>query len=132
MCAITSRIDYLKDGWEAYDNVHFIYFYTNGIEAKFTCLTTIALNQGDKLIITPVYSLDPRLLFFLIILSKFREPQLKMVIKKKEIQKLLVKQGGKEIMVKSFSDKAILDLDPQDVIFLLKSTEKKRFLSLRY
>lgn len=47
-------IDYWKDGRETYDNVHLIYSYPDGIEAKFTCLTTNALNDyqikvmGDK------------------------------------------------------------------------------------
>lgn len=32
-------IDYWKDGRETYDNVHLIYSYSNGVKAKFTCLT---------------------------------------------------------------------------------------------
>jgi predicted dehydrogenase len=32
-------IDYWKDGRETYDNVHLIYSYPNGVQAKFTCLT---------------------------------------------------------------------------------------------
>lgn len=35
-------IDYWKDGRETYDNIHLIYSYPNGIEAKYTCLTTNA------------------------------------------------------------------------------------------
>lgn len=35
-------IDYWKDGRETYDNIHLIYNYPNGVEAKFTCLTTNA------------------------------------------------------------------------------------------
>lgn len=38
----TGGIDYWKDGRETYDNVHLIYSYPNGVEAKFTCLTTNA------------------------------------------------------------------------------------------
>lgn len=47
-------IDYWKDGRETYDNIHLIYSYPNGIKAKFTCLTSNALNDyqikvmGDK------------------------------------------------------------------------------------
>ncbi|MCG9970964.1 Gfo/Idh/MocA family protein [Christiangramia crocea] len=33
-------IDYWKDGRETYDNIHLIYSYPGGVEAKFTCLTT--------------------------------------------------------------------------------------------
>lgn len=36
----TGGIDYYKDGRETYDNTHLIYSYPDGIEAKFTCLTT--------------------------------------------------------------------------------------------
>ncbi|MEO2062872.1 MAG: Gfo/Idh/MocA family oxidoreductase [Christiangramia sp.] len=38
----TGGIDYWKDGRETYDNIHLIYSYPNGVEAKFTCLTTNA------------------------------------------------------------------------------------------
>lgn len=38
----TGGIDYWKDGRETYDNIHLIYNYPNGVEAKFTCLTTNA------------------------------------------------------------------------------------------
>jgi len=56
----TGGIDYWKDGRETYDNIHLIYNYPNGVEAKFTCLTTNAKEGyqikviGDKgtLIIT--------------------------------------------------------------------------------
>ncbi len=47
-------IDYWKDGRETYDNIHLIYSYPKGIKAKFTCLTSNALNDyqikvmGDK------------------------------------------------------------------------------------
>jgi predicted dehydrogenase len=47
-------IDYWKDGRETYDNVHLIYSYPNGVKAKFTCLTSNALDDykikvlGDK------------------------------------------------------------------------------------
>ncbi len=47
-------IDYWKDGRETYDNVHLIYSYPNGVKAKFTCLTSNAMNDyqikvmGDK------------------------------------------------------------------------------------
>ncbi|MFH6601932.1 Gfo/Idh/MocA family protein [Maribacter algicola] len=47
-------IDYWKDGRETYDNVHLIYSYPNGIKAKFTCLTSNAMDDykikvmGDK------------------------------------------------------------------------------------
>ncbi|WP_299665916.1 Gfo/Idh/MocA family oxidoreductase [uncultured Polaribacter sp.] len=34
----TGGVDYYKDGRETYDNVHLIYNYPNGIEAKFTCI----------------------------------------------------------------------------------------------
>ena len=33
-------VDYWKDGRETYDNVHLIYSYSNGVKAKFTCLTS--------------------------------------------------------------------------------------------
>ncbi|SFN90120.1 Gfo/Idh/MocA family protein [Salegentibacter flavus] len=38
----TGGLDYWKDGREIYDNVHLIYSYPNGVEAKFTCLSTNA------------------------------------------------------------------------------------------
>lgn len=47
-------IDYWKDGRETYDNIHLIYSYPDGIKAKFTCLTSNAMNDyqikvlGDK------------------------------------------------------------------------------------
>ncbi len=47
-------IDYWKDGRETYDNVHLIYSYPKGVKAKFTCLTSNAMNDyqikvmGDK------------------------------------------------------------------------------------
>jgi predicted dehydrogenase len=47
-------IDYWKDGRETYDNVHLIYSYPNGVQAKFTCLTSNAKDGyqikviGDK------------------------------------------------------------------------------------
>lgn len=41
----TGGIDYWKDGRETYDNTHLIYSYPNGVEAKFTCLTTNARND---------------------------------------------------------------------------------------
>ncbi|ADF53310.1 putative hydrogenase [Zunongwangia profunda SM-A87] len=47
-------IDYWKDGRETYDNIHLIYSYPKGVKAKFTCLTSNALNDyqikvlGDK------------------------------------------------------------------------------------
>lgn len=47
-------IDYWKDGRETYDNVHLIYSYPNGVKAKFSCLTSNALDDykikvlGDK------------------------------------------------------------------------------------
>ncbi len=47
-------IDYWKDGRETYDNVHLLYGYPNGIKAKFTCLTSNAMDDykikvmGDK------------------------------------------------------------------------------------
>ena len=47
-------IDYWKDGRETYDNVHLIYSYSNGIKAKFSCLTSNAMDgysikvMGDK------------------------------------------------------------------------------------
>lgn len=50
----TGGIDYWKDGRETYDNIHLIYTYPKGIKAKFTCLTSNALNDyqikvlGDK------------------------------------------------------------------------------------
>ncbi|MBO2543187.1 Gfo/Idh/MocA family oxidoreductase [Salegentibacter sp. BDJ18] len=50
----TGGIDYWKDGRETYDNIHLIYSYPNGVEAKFTCLTSNAYNNyqikvmGDK------------------------------------------------------------------------------------
>lgn len=53
----TGGIDYWKDGRETYDNIHLIYSYPNGIEAKFTCICSNATNGyqikviGDKGII---------------------------------------------------------------------------------
>jgi len=50
----TGGIDYWKDGRETYDNVHLIYTYPKGIQAKFTCLTSNAMDNykikvhGDK------------------------------------------------------------------------------------
>ncbi len=47
-------IDYWKDGRETFDNIHLIYSYPNGIRAKFTCLTSNAMDDykikvmGDK------------------------------------------------------------------------------------
>ncbi|GAA4291043.1 Gfo/Idh/MocA family protein [Aestuariibaculum suncheonense] len=47
-------IDYWKDGRETYDNIHVIYSYSNGVKAKFTCLTNNAKDGyqikviGDK------------------------------------------------------------------------------------
>ena len=47
-------IDYWKDGRETYDNIHLLYDYPNGIKAKFTCLTSNAMDDykikvmGDK------------------------------------------------------------------------------------
>lgn len=41
----TGGIDYWKDGRETFDNTHLIYSYPNGVEAKFTCLTTNARND---------------------------------------------------------------------------------------
>ncbi|MDT0642757.1 Gfo/Idh/MocA family oxidoreductase [Zunongwangia sp. F363] len=47
-------IDYWKDGRETFDNIHVIYSYPNGVEAKFTCLTTNSKDdyqikvQGDR------------------------------------------------------------------------------------
>lgn len=47
-------IDYWKDGRETYDNVHLIYSYPNGVKAKFSCLTSNAVDDykikvmGDK------------------------------------------------------------------------------------
>jgi predicted dehydrogenase len=47
-------IDYWKDGRETFDNIHLIYSYPNGIQAKFTCLTSNAMDDykikvmGDK------------------------------------------------------------------------------------
>ncbi|WP_298551437.1 Gfo/Idh/MocA family oxidoreductase [uncultured Algibacter sp.] len=47
-------VDYWKDGRETFDNVHLIYSYPNGVEAKFTCLTSNAKDGyqikviGDK------------------------------------------------------------------------------------
>lgn len=47
-------VDYWKDGRETYDNVHLIYTYPNGVDAKFTCLTSNAKDgyqikvMGDK------------------------------------------------------------------------------------
>jgi predicted dehydrogenase len=50
----TGGIDYWKDGRETYDNIHLIYNYPKGIQAKFTCLTSNAKDGyqikviGDK------------------------------------------------------------------------------------
>ena len=47
-------IDYWKDGRETFDNIHLIYDYPNGVKAKFTCLTSNAMDDykikvmGDK------------------------------------------------------------------------------------
>lgn len=47
-------IDYWKDGRETYDNVHLTYSYSNGVKAKFSCLTSNAKDGyqikvlGDK------------------------------------------------------------------------------------
>lgn len=47
-------VDYWKDGRETYDNVHLLYSYPNGIRAKFTSLTSNAMEgykikvMGDK------------------------------------------------------------------------------------
>lgn len=47
-------IDYWKDGRETYDNIHLIYSYSNGVKAKFTCLTSNSKDDyqikvmGDK------------------------------------------------------------------------------------
>ncbi|MDX2303172.1 MAG: Gfo/Idh/MocA family oxidoreductase [Microscillaceae bacterium] len=47
-------IDYWKDGRETYDNIHLLMLYPEGIKAKFTCLTSNALDDykikvfGDK------------------------------------------------------------------------------------
>ena len=38
----TAGLDSWKDGWEIFDNIHLIYTYPNGMEAKFTCLSTDA------------------------------------------------------------------------------------------
>ena len=38
-------IDYWKDGRETYDNVHLLFEYPGGVKAKFTCLTSNALND---------------------------------------------------------------------------------------
>ncbi|MCM4156918.1 Gfo/Idh/MocA family oxidoreductase [Gramella sp. AN32] len=50
----TGGIDYWKDGRETYDNIHLIYSYPSGVDAKFTCLTSNAKDgyqikvMGDK------------------------------------------------------------------------------------
>ncbi len=47
-------VDYWKDGRETYDNIHLLYSYPNGVRAKFTCLTSNAMDDykikvfGDK------------------------------------------------------------------------------------
>ena len=47
-------IDYWKDGRETYDNIHLLMKYPKGVKAKFTCLTSNALDDykikvlGDK------------------------------------------------------------------------------------
>ncbi|WP_299531156.1 Gfo/Idh/MocA family oxidoreductase [Ulvibacterium sp.] len=38
-------IDYWKDGRETYDNIHLLYSYPSGVRAKFTCLTSNAMND---------------------------------------------------------------------------------------
>lgn len=38
-------IDYWKDGRETYDNIHLLYSYPSGVKAKFTCLTSNAMND---------------------------------------------------------------------------------------
>ncbi|MFC2110661.1 Gfo/Idh/MocA family protein [Bacteroidota bacterium] len=56
----TGGIDYYKDGRETFDNIHLIYSYPNGIDAKFSCILNNAKDNyqikiiGDKgtLIIT--------------------------------------------------------------------------------
>ena len=56
----TGGIDYYKDGRETFDNIHLIYSYPNGIDAKFSCILNNAKDGyqikviGDKgtLIIT--------------------------------------------------------------------------------
>lgn len=40
----TGGLDYWKDGREINDNIHLIYSYPGGIEAKFTCLGTNAVD----------------------------------------------------------------------------------------
>ncbi len=50
----TGGVDYWKDGRETYDNVHLIYSYRKGVKARFTCLTSNAMDgysirvMGDK------------------------------------------------------------------------------------
>ena len=44
----TGGVDYWKDGRETYDNVHLIYSYPNGVNAKFSCLTSNA-NEGYQI-----------------------------------------------------------------------------------
>ncbi len=47
-------VDYWKDGRETYDNIHLLYEYPEGVKAKFTCLTSNAMDDykikvlGDK------------------------------------------------------------------------------------
>ena len=47
-------VDYWKDGRETFDNVHLTYSYSNGVKAKFSCLTSNAKDGyqikvfGDK------------------------------------------------------------------------------------
>ncbi|MEM9144071.1 MAG: Gfo/Idh/MocA family oxidoreductase [Bacteroidota bacterium] len=38
-------IDYWKDGRETFDNIHLIYSYPGGVKAKFTCLTSNAMDD---------------------------------------------------------------------------------------
>ncbi|MDT0650641.1 Gfo/Idh/MocA family protein [Autumnicola edwardsiae] len=40
----TGGLDFWKDGREIYDNIHVIYSYSNGVEAKFTSLGTNAMD----------------------------------------------------------------------------------------
>ncbi|MEO1012372.1 MAG: Gfo/Idh/MocA family oxidoreductase [Bacteroidota bacterium] len=38
-------VDYWKDGRETYDNIHLLYSYPSGVKAKFTCLTSNAMDD---------------------------------------------------------------------------------------
>ncbi len=40
----TGGIDYWKDGRETFDNIHLLFEYPSGVKAKFTCLTSNAMN----------------------------------------------------------------------------------------